>query len=117
MNFKTITTSLLAIIVLAACAPKDEVHNLTPDEARRAKIHAEAFFNEEHPAGTDANGNLIKKKGSFQACRPQDSNNNGLVTCTGMVPNLQGGFTQVTRYCGYDSGSKAILGCSDKDQQ
>jgi hypothetical protein len=117
MNFKTITTTTLAILVLAACSKADDVHNLSVDEGRRAKTYAEAFFNEEHPAGMDDKGNLTKKKGSFQACRPQDSNSNGLVTCTGMLPNLQGGFVQVTRYCGYESGNSAVLGCSDKDQK
>jgi hypothetical protein len=108
--------SLAAALALSACS-NDGPHNLSVDEARRAQTYAEAFFNGDHPGGVDTAGALVKKKGSFQACRPQDSNSNGLVTCTGMLPNLVGGFVQATRYCGYESGSKAILGCSDKDQK
>jgi len=107
---------IAATVALAACGEKGP-HNLSVDEARRAQINAEAFFNAEHPAGTTPQGELLKKKGSFMTCRPQDSNNNNLVTCTGMLPNMAGGFTQTTRYCGYNSGANAILSCSDKDQQ
>lgn len=107
---------LAAVLALAACKD-DGPHNLSVDEARRAQTYAEAFFNADHPGGVDAKGELVKKKGSFQACRPQDSNSNGLVTCTGMLPTLSGGFAQATRYCGYESGAKAVLGCSDKDQK
>jgi hypothetical protein len=108
----------LVVLLAAACGEGSSgVHNLSVDEARRAQVHAEAFFNAEHPAGVNSNGDLVKRKGSFQACRPQDSNSNGLVTCTGMIPDLKGGFVQTTRYCGYESGAKAILGCSDKDQK
>lgn len=118
MMKKSIVTMLAAAaaLMLVACSP-DGPHSLSVDESRRAQTYAEAFFGGEHPAGINAAGDLTKKKGSFQACRPQDSNSNGMVTCTGMLPNLQGGFTQVTRYCGYESGSKAVLGCSDKDQK
>ena len=111
---KTLLT--LSVLVLAACG-NDGPHNLSVDEARRAQTYAEAFFNADHPGGVDAKGDLIKKKGSFQACRPQDSNSNGLVTCAGLLPGVNGGFATVTRYCGYESGSKAVLGCSDKDQK
>ena len=116
---KTTMTAMIAAaaaLTLIACGA-DGPHNLSVDESRRAQVHAEAFFGGDHPSGVNAAGDLTKKKGSFQACRPQDSNSNGLVTCTGMLPDLQGGFVQVTRYCGYQSGNKAILGCSDKDQK
>lgn len=106
-----------ASIFLAACSGREETHNLSVDEARRASTYAAAFFNEDHPAGQDTQGNLIKKKGSFQTCRPQDSNANGMVTCNGLLPNMQGGFSPSTRYCGYETGSKAVLACSDKDQK
>jgi hypothetical protein len=116
-KFSTIIAALV-VAVLAACGPAvSEVHNLTPDETRRAQINAEAYFNQERPAGVDTSGQLLKKKGSFLSCRPQDSNSNNLVTCTGMIPNMQGQFTQATMYCGYNTGSEAILGCNDKDQK
>lgn len=112
------TIAALVVMVLAACGPAvSEIHNLTPDESRRAQTHAEAYFNAERAAGVDASGQLLKKKGSFLACRPQDSNSNDLVTCTGMVPDMQGGFRLATMYCGYNTGSNAILGCNDKDQK
>ena len=112
------TVLTCALALLTACGqPTDAVHNLSVDEARRAQINAQAFFDAEHPAGTDAAGNLVKKRGSFSACRPQDSNSNGLVTCTGMLPNMSGTFQQATRYCGYATGAQAVLGCSDKDQK
>ena len=114
MNIKLI--SFAALLAITACG-SDGPHNLSVDEARRAQTYAEAFFNGEHAAGVDATGNIVKRKGSFQACRPQDSNSNGLVTCTGMVPMINGQFKQDTRYCGYESGAKAVLGCSDKDQK
>ena len=110
------TLLVLSVLALTACG-NDGPHNLSVDEARRAQTYAEAFFNADHPGGVDAKGDLVKKKGSFQACRPQDSNANGLVTCTGLLPNVNGGFVTTTRYCGYESGSKAVLGCSDKDQK
>lgn len=106
--------ALSALLVLAAC-DSGGPHNLTPDQKRRAETHAAAYFDAEHPAGTDASGNLIKRKGSFQTCRPQDSNSNGLVTCTGTVPNIAGGFGTRTMYCGYEANG--VDGCSDKDQK
>jgi hypothetical protein len=113
---KTLLLSLAIATTLAACGAEGGVYNLDVDEAKRAQVNAAAYFNGEHPAGVDAAGNLTKKQGSFTACRPQDSNANGMVTCTGMVPDLKGGFIQQTRYCGYRSGNNAVLSCSDKDQ-
>lgn len=114
---KSIRTAaaLIVLAVLAACDGAGGVHNLTADEKRRAEIHAAAFYDAEHPGGVDAAGALVKKKGSFQSCRPQDSNSNGLVTCNGMLPDLKGGFVAVTRYCGYEKDG--VIGCSDKDQK
>lgn len=116
MKTKTVMAAAFAALALTACG-EDGPHNLSVDEMRRAEIQAKAFFDNDHPAGINAAGELVKKKGSFQACRPQDSNANGLVTCTGMLPTMTGGYAQATRYCGYESGSKAILACSDKDQK
>lgn len=115
MKLKLICLALVAMSV-AACSKEDGPYNLSVEESRRAQTHAEAFFNSDHPAGTNPAGELVKKKGSFQVCRPQDSNSNGLVSCTGMLPTMNGGFAQHTRYCGYLSGTNAVMGCSDKDQ-
>ena len=113
---KKLSIALLAVFLIAACGKKEgTAYNLDPDEMRRAQTHAAAYFDAEHPAGTDASGNLVKKKGTLQACRPQDSNANGMVTCTGVLPTLGGGFETVTRYCGYKVGG--VISCSDKDQQ
>lgn len=108
---------IFSAFLFTACSPDNSTHNLTVDESRRAQINAEAYFNQEHPASVDTAGNLVKKKGSFIACRPQDSNSNNLVTCTGMKPDLKGGFVQTTMYCGYNTGSSAVVGCNDKDQK
>jgi hypothetical protein len=59
---KSLIASLLIGLTLAACGPSSGVHNLTPDEMRRAEINAAAFFNLDHPSGTDASGNLVMKK-------------------------------------------------------
>lgn len=117
LNMKTLLITVIASLTVIACAKREEVHNLSVDEARRAKTYAESYFNQDHPGGVDASGQIVKKKGSFQACRPQDSNANGMVTCTGLLPNMQGTFTTTTRYCGYESGAGAVLECSDKDQK
>ena len=118
---KTFVTSLAFVTIaaaLAACGKAEpSVHNLSPDELRRAEINAGAYFNQDFPSGTNAAGELTKKKGAFISCRPQDSNDNGLVTCTGMRPTMEGKFSTVTVYCGYASGKDAILSCNDKDQK
>lgn len=126
---KTLVIALLsAAFLVVGCGKKVEpvappapvksaVHNLTPDEVTRAQVNAQAYFNGEFPAGTNAKGDLVRKKGSWTSCRPQDSNNNGLVTCTGMVPNMEGGYAASTMYCGYNGGAEAISGCNDKDQK
>lgn len=89
----------------------DNVHALTADERPLAQTNAKAFFEKEFPVqGKD--GGLTKERGSFLECRPSDSNFNGLVTCKGLVPQLNGGFKEVTRYCGY---RKELVGCSDED--
>jgi hypothetical protein len=110
--------SVAFLLALAACGRSEgETHNLSVDEARRASVNAEAYFNQEFPFGVNEAGDLVKKKGTFTACRPQDSNSNNLVTCTGMRPNAQGGYVQATMYCGYNTGPDAIVGCNDKDQK
>lgn len=109
-------TLFIAVLALAACGKKaDPTHNLSADESRRAKINASAFFDGEH-AVVKEDGTLGKAQGSFSECRPQDSNSNGMVTCTGVVPaNTPNGWATITRYCGYQEGG--VQGCSDKDTQ
>lgn len=89
----------------------ENIHALTADERPLAQTNAKAFFEKEFPVQT-REGSLTKERGSFLECRPSDSNFNGLVTCKGLVPQLQGGFREVTRYCGY---RKELVGCSDED--
>lgn len=115
---------IAAAYALAGCSPSNGpsktgaggVHNLTPDEMRRAEINATAYFAKEFPAGPDAQGNLVTKKGAFTACRPQDSNSNWMVTCSGMVPK-GAGFFEKTMFCGYGTGQDAVVSCNDKDQR
>lgn len=89
---------------------KENIHALTADERPLAQANAKAYFEKEFPVEKD--GGLTKERGSFLECRPSDSNFNGLVTCKGLVPNVKGGFKEVTRYCGYRPD---LVGCSDED--
>lgn len=90
---------------------KDNQHSLTADERPLATTNAKAYFEKEYPVET-APGVLTKVRGQFLECRPSDSNFNGLVTCKGLVPQLKGGYQEVTRYCGY---RPELVGCSDVD--
>lgn len=88
----------------------ESVHSLTSDERILAEINAKQYFEKEFPVAT---GNAISRvNGAFLECRPSDSNFNGLVTCRGKIPKDEGGFKDVTRYCGY---TKTLVGCSDQD--
>lgn len=89
----------------------ENVHALTADERPLAQTNAKSYFEKEFPVQT-REGSLTKERGSFLECRPSDSNFNGLVTCKGLVPQLGGGFKEVTRYCGY---RPELVGCSDED--
>lgn len=117
---------LIAIAIagtfLAACGSKtadekiakqvtENMHALTADERPLAQTNAKAFFEKEFPVQTK-DGSMSKERGSFLECRPSDSNFNGLVTCKGILPQLNGGFKEVTRYCGY---RPELVGCSDED--
>lgn len=106
--------AVIASLVLIACADGD-VHDLTVDEKRRADTQAAAYFDAERPVGVGTDGQLIKARGSFMACRPQDSNANGLVTCTGVQAQVNGRYTERTVFCGYRANG--VVGCNDKDQQ
>lgn len=113
---------MAGVVCLTACGSKtaeekiaqqitQNVHALTSDERPLAQTNAKAFFEKEFPVQTK-DGSLTKERGQFLECRPSDSNFNGLVTCKGLVPQLAGGFKEVTRYCGY---RKELVGCSDED--
>ena len=119
---KKILIVALAAVFVSACSSKsgeekirqqvtENMHALTADERPLAQTNAKAYFEKEFPVqGKD--GSLSKERGAFLECRPSDSNFNGLVTCRGMVPQFNGGFKEVTRYCGY---RKELTGCSDED--
>lgn len=82
-----------------------KVHSLTADERNLAQINGKQFFEKEWlPAGG--------KRGQLISCRPSDSNFNGLVTCSGFIPQSNGAFAEVTRYCGY---TPELVGCSNED--
>jgi len=113
----------VALLSLVACGKQTaeekiqaaittNVHALNADERQLAEINAKAFFNKEFPVTDKASGALSNERGRWLECRPSDSNTNGLVTCKGLVPNLGGGFKEVTRYCGY---RPELVGCSDED--
>jgi len=89
---------------------KEAVHSLTADERPRATANAKTYFEKEFPV--IVNGNRMAERGVFNECRPSDSNFNGLVTCKGLVPQINGGFKETTRYCGY---TPELVGCSDED--
>lgn len=110
---------LTLALITAACSssPEDKVkakmsqmHPLTAEEMLKAENSAKQFFNKEFPG---PGGEM--KKGSFQECRPSDSNFNGLVTCMGYVPSQQHTTMQlVTRYCTYRDDM--VMGCSNEDK-
>ena len=113
---KKIVLILAACISISACGQQtaeqkinqqvnEKVHALTADERQLAMINAKAFYEKEWAI-------YDNKRGMVTECRPSDSNFNGLVTCTGMVPNQRSGYSEVKRYCGY---TKDLVGCSDED--
>lgn len=119
MMVNLVAVAMMAL-ALAACGKsaeekiqaqvKDKVHALTADERPRATANAKTYFDKEFPviiAGVRGT-----ERGVFLECRPSDSNFNGLVTCKGQVPQINGGFKEVTRYCGY---TPELVGCSDED--
>jgi hypothetical protein len=87
------------------------VHSLTAEERPLAQANAKAFYNKAWPVKQDGIG-LTTVNGVWTECRPTDSNKNGMVTCNGLVPQIDGSFKEVTRYCGY---RKELVGCSDQD--
>lgn len=108
----------VAILTLSACQEKSteqkvkeqlsSQHALTDQERNLAIANAKEYFDRDWP--TNAGKSL---RGTFIACRPSDSNANGLVTCTGYVGSLdEGKLIEKSRYCGY---RPELVGCSDKD--
>lgn len=115
----TAFASVLVAIALTACGKPAltaaekvaeqtaKVHALTAEERSLASINGKQFFEKEWlPAGG--------KRGQLISCRPSDSNFNGLVTCSGFIPQANGNFSEVVRYCGY---RPELVGCSNEDTQ
>ena len=118
---KSLIISVLMLGLLTACGSKtaeekinaqvkEKVHSLTADERPRAQANAKSYYEKEFPV--IVGGVRGSERGVFNECRPSDSNFNGLVTCKGLVPQINGGFKETTRYCGY---TPELVGCSDED--
>jgi len=115
---------IAVVLALTACSKQSNqekvlanitegVHALSAEERQLAETNAKQFYNRSFPNGQDTAGELTTAKGMFLDCRPSDSNANGLVTCHGIMPKINGGFDdKSTRYCGY---RKELVGCSDED--
>lgn len=113
---KPLLLCVLAVLALSACSQKsaeqkvaeqvkEKQHALTAEERSRAEINAKNFYNKPCIEASGANG-------QFNECKPSDSNFNGLVTCSGMVPQASGTYKEVVRYCGY---TPELVGCSSED--
>lgn len=113
----TITLATLAIATaVAGCGEQKtssqkvndqlgRVHALTDSERPLAEANAKKYFERPWVQADNKIGQLV-------GCRPSDSNSNGLVTCSGLVPQANGGYSEVRRYCGYRPD---LVGCSDED--
>jgi hypothetical protein len=96
-------------------AVSSKIYALTADEMNIATVNAQQFFGKEWPT-KDNLGADARKRGLLVMVRPSDSNFNGLVTCIGKIPKIEGGFDDVTVYCGYqDQKNGGFLGCNDQD--
>lgn len=112
LGLSLITIAALALSACSDKSPEDKVkdqtskvHPLTEDERALANANGKAFFEKPWaPAGG--------KQGQFISCRPSDSNFNGLVTCSGFIPQPDGTMPEIKRYCGY---RPELVGCSDED--
>jgi hypothetical protein len=115
LGFLAVSLLTLFAITLSGCGEKSaedkvkeqasKVHALTEDERALANANGKAFFEKPWaPAGG--------KQGQFISCRPSDSNFNGLVTCSGFIPQPDGSMPEIKRYCGYRAD---LVGCSDED--
>lgn len=119
LNF---VAAVVAIAALAACSQQtaeqkvtantSKVYYLKPEEVQLADIKAKQFYNKQWPQ-KQQDGSVGQTPGFFTECRPSDSNANGLVTCHGKVPNINGGYNDVDRYCPYRPNMAG--GCNDQD--
>lgn len=122
IKFCSIALIAVSVMSVTGCGQKtseqrineqvqEKVHALTADERILAETNAKQFFNRDFPQLQV--GTMSSARGVWLDCRPSDSNYNGLVTCHGVVPKVNGGFDdKATRYCGYTS---KLMGCSDED--
>lgn len=122
---KNMFVFLMIGLMLAGCGSKSaedkvkettsRVYPLNADERSLAAINAKTYFEREWINAGNARGQFIN-------CRPSDSNFNGMVSCTGMVPQPNGTPTEVAAgavkyaelkmYCGY---KPELVGCSNED--
>lgn len=117
-----IAVSMLASLGCTPTTPEEKVkqqlgkvHALTAEERQLAQTNAKQFYEKEWPVqrkNPDGTIEINRERGFYLECRPSDSNSNGLVTCVGKVPQINGGFADVKRYCGY---APELVGCSDED--
>ena len=114
-SFSILTIALSAILFSGCDQPKtsvekvaeqtNKVYALNADERNLAKINSASYFEREW---VQAKGN----RGQHVSCRPSDSNFNGFVSCTGMMPQPDGTYKEKKMYCGY---KPELVGCSDED--
>jgi hypothetical protein len=111
-----VMTIALAFVTVACSDPQtadqkvaaqtSKVYALNADERNLAKINSASYFEREW---VQAKGN----RGQHVSCRPSDSNFNGFVSCTGMMPQPDGTtYKEKKMYCGY---KPELVGCSDED--
>jgi hypothetical protein len=116
---RSLSITIGLILVLTGCSsgsPEqqvkeqlDKVHPLNDKERGLADANAKKFFERPWPVNTDK----LTVNGTFIACRPSDSNNNGLVTCTGYKADVNTAqLVEVKKYCGY---RPELVGCNDED--
>ena len=80
-------------------------YSLTADERQASQINGKTYFDKSWITADGARGQLNN-------CRPSDSNSNGMVSCTGFVPQPGGSYKETKMYCGY---RPEVVGCSDED--
>ena len=111
---------LIATGILAACSGQtteekikqqmtDKQYPLTADERSKASIAAKSYFEKLWLIADN-------KPGQLNNCNPTDSNANGLVSCTGSVPQPAGAKTpylDVKMFCSY---RPEVTGCNPEDK-
>lgn len=83
-------------------------YSLNADERQMSVTNAKQYFEKQWTMSVD------QKRGQLINCRPSDSNANGMVSCTGYVPDPAPStlVKEVKMYCGY---RPELVGCSDVD--